>query len=597
MAAQSPNGSDAAFGENPDSVPSDAELVSAVRRGDNSAYAELWTRHHLAVTRYARQFGSASAADDLVSEAFARLLRVLQAGGGPDMNVRPYLLTAIRRIRIDIATRYEKRVGLTSEDAELDRKSEPARGADTEALETLEAKTVWKAYNSLPERWKTVLWHTLVEEQQPAEVAPILGSTPNAVAALSMRAREGLRQAFLQAHVAEADRSECQKVLKRLGAWERRALSTREAASIEEHLADCDRCTAAALEVGDLNRSMRVIVLPILLGGTALALKYLSSLGAQGAVAAGAATVSTGVGSGGAGSSAGGSAAGGSHSAAHAVLTKVVHVTTHLAPKSLALAGTSVAVATGALAMVAITQPGGGNHPVALPDPVASISSLSTSASSPVPSAIPTRPGEPRKSVAAPHPSASNSTDSAAPPSSAVSIASSPSTTRVVTIVPRVRHTTVTPTPTAKSSTTAPSAQPSASPTSSAPPSSSPPSSSAPSSSPSTTPPLSDPIIDPPAIELQIPFSYPGATTGGVGTLTISGPSDWTISSLTGTDPDVCQVTGPATATCTIAPTAIEKQDRLFQLVISSPHPTTGDIAVITYDDGTGLTSRTLPLD
>jgi DNA-directed RNA polymerase specialized sigma24 family protein len=104
-----------------------------------ATYAELWTRHNAAVTRYARQFGSQSAAEDLVSEAFARLLRVLQGGGGPDMNVRPYLLTAIRRIRIDIATRYEKRVNLTGEATDLELKSESADGADTAALEALEA--------------------------------------------------------------------------------------------------------------------------------------------------------------------------------------------------------------------------------------------------------------------------------------------------------------------------------------------------------------------------------------------------------------------------------------------------------------------------
>jgi RNA polymerase sigma factor (sigma-70 family) len=255
---------------------SDAELIAAVRGGDSSAFGALWTRHHPAVLRYARQFGPLGAAEDLASEAFARLLRILQVGGGPDMNVRPYLLTSVRRLRIDIATRYERRVGLTDDDSELDR-GLASDGADQTALEALEARTVWRAYSSLPERWQTVLWHTLIEEQPPAAIAPILGSSPNAVAALAMRAREGLRQAFLQAHVADTDSADCHRALRRLGAWQRGALSAREAAQVEQHLLTCDRCRGAAAEVGELNQAMRVVVLPVLLGGTWYAHRYLES--------------------------------------------------------------------------------------------------------------------------------------------------------------------------------------------------------------------------------------------------------------------------------------------------------------------------------
>ena len=49
-----------------------------------------------------------------------------------------------------------------------------------------------------------VLWHTEVEQQKPADIAPLLGMSANSVSALAYRAREGLRQAFLSQH---ADRS------------------------------------------------------------------------------------------------------------------------------------------------------------------------------------------------------------------------------------------------------------------------------------------------------------------------------------------------------------------------------------------------------
>ena len=260
-------------GHTPD-TRSDAELIAAVRGGDSSAFAALWSRHHPAALRYALQFPPRSNAEDLVSEAFARLLRVLQAGGGPDMNVRPYLLTAVKRLRIDLATRYERRVGLTDDDTDLE--VESADPAEAKAMEGLEASLVWKAYSELPERWQLVLWHTLIEEQPAAEVATILGSSPNAIAALSMRAREGLRQAFLQAHVSRSASSACVPVLGRLGAWQRRALSNREAATVSRHLDTCSGCRSAAAEVGRLNQSLRSIVLPLVLGGIASASGFLS---------------------------------------------------------------------------------------------------------------------------------------------------------------------------------------------------------------------------------------------------------------------------------------------------------------------------------
>ncbi len=273
---------------------SDAAFIKAVRAGDMAAYGELWARHHPAVVRFGRQFGSESAAEDLASEVFARLLRVLQAGRGPDENVRPYLLTSVRRLRIDIATRYEKRVGLSDDTMLLETAAGRApgtvsAGTDDEVLAELEASTAWKAFAELPERWRTVLWHTLIEETPPAELAPILGATPNAIAALSMRAREGLRQAFLAAHARDTDDPVCHTVVKRLGAHARGALATRERRTVEQHLSECDRCTAAYLEISDLNRTLKVIVLPVVLGGTAFGARYLRDTATAHAASAGVA--------------------------------------------------------------------------------------------------------------------------------------------------------------------------------------------------------------------------------------------------------------------------------------------------------------------
>ena len=136
-----------------------------------------------------------------------------------------------------------------------------------------------RAFASLPERWRTVLWHTEVEGARPAEVAASLGLTANGVAALAYRAREGLRQAYLQMHLSGAARGDCRPVVTRLGAYVRDGLAKRESAAVAAHLADCAECRAIYLELSDVNVALRGIVAPIILGPAAAA--YLTSVSAS----------------------------------------------------------------------------------------------------------------------------------------------------------------------------------------------------------------------------------------------------------------------------------------------------------------------------
>ena len=82
---------------------SDADLLAAVRAGDDTAYAELWTRHQAAARRMARQIAPPGDVDDLVSESYYRVLRAIKAGGGPQDAFRPYLFSTMRRFAIDTA--------------------------------------------------------------------------------------------------------------------------------------------------------------------------------------------------------------------------------------------------------------------------------------------------------------------------------------------------------------------------------------------------------------------------------------------------------------------------------------------------------------
>jgi RNA polymerase sigma factor (sigma-70 family) len=185
---------------------SDAELIDSVRIGEIAAYGTLYERHTTAAQNLARQLARSGAeADDLVSEAFARVLDTLRAGKGPDTAFRAYLLTTLRHTAYD-KTRKDKRLDLAEDLTDVGGAVGEAltvQFSDT-AVAGLERTMAAEAFAKLPERWQAVLWHTEIEQQSPADVAPLLGLTANGVSALAYRAREGLRQAYLQVHLADA---------------------------------------------------------------------------------------------------------------------------------------------------------------------------------------------------------------------------------------------------------------------------------------------------------------------------------------------------------------------------------------------------------
>ena len=92
-------------------------------------------------------------------------------------------------------------------------------------------------------RGQEVLWYTEVEQMKPAEVAPLLGMKASAVSQLAFRAREGLRVAWIQAHIAAVgEGTECSWTIERLGAHERGNLGARDQGRLDRHVADCARC-------------------------------------------------------------------------------------------------------------------------------------------------------------------------------------------------------------------------------------------------------------------------------------------------------------------------------------------------------------------
>ncbi|GAA3930271.1 hypothetical protein GCM10023085_09530 [Actinomadura viridis] len=268
--------------DRPTPESSDAVLITRIRAGDVTAYGTLYERHLGAARGLARQLVEHHAAEEAVQETFAKVLDAIRRGGGPRTAFRPYLLTALRHTIYD-RRRGEHRTEPTARIEEYDRGTPFA----DPALEELERAMVVKAFRSLPERWQAVLWHTEIERAKPADVAPILGLTANGVSALAYRAREGLRQAYLQMHLGDppgpssgsggGPGERCRPVLEKLGPYVRGGLALRDARKVRRHLDGCDRCRDVHNELADVNTALREAMGPLLLGTATTA--YVASKG------------------------------------------------------------------------------------------------------------------------------------------------------------------------------------------------------------------------------------------------------------------------------------------------------------------------------
>ncbi|MFD0656757.1 zf-HC2 domain-containing protein [Thermocatellispora tengchongensis] len=265
-----------------DSRQSDAELLRAVRAGGTMAYGALYERHVAAARALAAQLVHDEAeVEDVVAETFGAVLDQVRRGGGPEAAFRPYLLSAVRRTCHERTGAWPSEPGERGEPSASGEPGEPGGPSEPDELgelvergepvadagpARLERAPIARAFLSLPERWRLVLWHTEVENARPAAVAPLLGMSAGGAAALASRAREGLRQAYLHMHLAGASRQECRPVAAKLGAYARGGLGRRESRLVDEHIADCTDCRAVYHELNDLGQGLRVVVGPLYTG-------------------------------------------------------------------------------------------------------------------------------------------------------------------------------------------------------------------------------------------------------------------------------------------------------------------------------------------
>ena len=152
----------------------------------------------------------------------------MRRGGGPEVALRPYLMTVVRNVCYDRAASRARETlpGEAEVVAALD--DLPTSYQNAELDQFTEANLVSRAFASLSDRWKHVLWQTDIEGRTPRELADELELAPTAVAALAFRAREGLADAYLAAHVTYRPTAQCDREPSELARYVRNRMRSKE---------------------------------------------------------------------------------------------------------------------------------------------------------------------------------------------------------------------------------------------------------------------------------------------------------------------------------------------------------------------------------
>ena len=168
-------------------TPSDEELMLRVRSGNLAAFEQIVQRHQSAAWAVTYRFvGDASEAEDLVQDAFLRILDAAERYQ-PSAAFRTYLYRVLMRLCIDHIRK--KRPVLVDPLPQV-----PAPGLSSpEQIERVEReRSIQAALDALPPKYRMVIILRYFEGIGSMEIAQTLNTTPKAVERLLARARKRL---------------------------------------------------------------------------------------------------------------------------------------------------------------------------------------------------------------------------------------------------------------------------------------------------------------------------------------------------------------------------------------------------------------------
>jgi DNA-directed RNA polymerase specialized sigma24 family protein len=212
-------------------------LADRARRGDARAFAELYRREGPRAWRFAQAVtADAARAEDAVADAFAKVLTPPTPGLESHAPIDQQLLAATRDAAIERVAR---------------RAPEPDHPLPVQA------------FRRLPERWRSAMWLADVEGIDDDSIGSVLGLSTAATWALVARARAGLRERFVESHLARSGDAACRRAAEHLEAYANGNLGARAGGAVRRHLDGCERCRDRLAELDDLALGIRAAVTPL----------------------------------------------------------------------------------------------------------------------------------------------------------------------------------------------------------------------------------------------------------------------------------------------------------------------------------------------
>ncbi|MGP3923009.1 carbohydrate-binding protein [Streptomyces sp. 8N616] len=245
---------------------SDAELLNLVRERWITALRTLYRRHYPAVFGYAAHCADCPAdAHRLARQAYTEVLRatVLGAGAVSDRRhrgcLRLRLLVAVRSAAVQQSqSAQEPGMSLTPRF-----RSWVARGCQWPLHDS---RSLMIPFTSLPESAQCLLWHAVVERDEPALVVRVTGLSPDRLAPMTEQAMDTLREAVVDAYSYSLRVGEdCHKTAEQLVAAARPD-GLPVLRGIAPHLQTCSACLAVYTDVKELTTRLQRMLPPLLLG-------------------------------------------------------------------------------------------------------------------------------------------------------------------------------------------------------------------------------------------------------------------------------------------------------------------------------------------
>jgi len=230
----------------------DADLVAAVRAGDDAAFEELYRRYHARVSAFVcRMLRDEARCEDVAQEAFMSALRRMRATDC-EINFKPWIYQIARNAAIDAYRRTNHAVEVSMDADDGLRASDRHRlvgldGGPDAALVTKERMThLQGAFDELSDVQTRVLVMRELEGMSYREIGEKLDLTRPAVESALFRARRRLESEYTE--LSEGRRCEAMRAtIARMAAGTQRGA---EEHRLARHAKRCPSCLRQARELG-----------------------------------------------------------------------------------------------------------------------------------------------------------------------------------------------------------------------------------------------------------------------------------------------------------------------------------------------------------